>query len=178
MAGKFGEFIGEANATVAHLAGPQATGIRVRPGEDNPLAFRDDRSFDIHDATGKIGHLTGYLGGPWSDAEKDTEFRVTHVEISEPGRTLSPGEWKQVLHGLREHLPEAAELVGGNRGGEGGGLHPASEKLFRLPPPAAKARRRRPPRRSRSITSPADLVERAEPPSPRSAEVYRTKHKL
>ena len=115
----------------------KAKTITVQPGKDNFLDWRDDHSFDIHDARSgqKIGHLTGYLGGPWSDAEKDTEFRVTHVEISEPGRNLSPGEWKDVLHGLRDHLPDVAELVGGNRGGEGGGLDPAHEKLFRLPSP-------------------------------------------
>jgi hypothetical protein len=111
--------------------------ITVRPGMDNVLGFRDDRSFDVHDAGGKIGYLTGYVGGPWSDADQDTEFRVTYVEISEPGRSLSPGEWKAVLHGLREHLPDVVELVGGNRGGEGGELHPASEKLMPLPPGAA-----------------------------------------
>jgi hypothetical protein len=55
------------------------------------------------------------------------------VEITAPGRTLSPGEWKDVLHGLRQHLPDVAELIQGNRGGEGGGLDPAHEKLIRLP---------------------------------------------
>ena len=42
----------------------RATDIRLEPGHGNPLSRRDDRSFDIHDATGKIGYLTGYLGGP------------------------------------------------------------------------------------------------------------------
>jgi hypothetical protein len=93
--------------------------IRVLPGKDNQLDLRDDRSFDIHDASGKIGHITGYLGGPWSDAEADTEFRATHVEVT---RKLSPGEWKEVLRELRENLPDVAELVGWNKGGEGGGL--------------------------------------------------------
>jgi hypothetical protein len=111
--------------------------ITLRPGVGNVLGSRDDRSFDIHDAGGKIGYLTGYLGGPWSDADQDTEFRVTYIEISEPGRNLSPGEWKAVVHGLRQHLPDVAELIGGNRGGEGGELHPASEKLMWLRPGAA-----------------------------------------
>jgi hypothetical protein len=112
----------------------QAMDIRLEPGHGNLLTWRDDHSFDIHDATGKIGYLTGYLGGPWSDADKDSEFRVTHVEITTPGRTLSPGQWKVVLHGLRRHLPIDAELIGGNRGGEGGDLSAAYEKLVRLPP--------------------------------------------
>jgi hypothetical protein len=112
--------------------------ITLRPGVGNVLGSRDDRSFDIHEAGGKIGYLTGYLGGPWSDADQDTEFRVTYIEISEPGRNLSPGEWKAVVHGLRQHLPDVAELIGGNRGGEGGELHPASEKLMWLPPGAAE----------------------------------------
>jgi hypothetical protein len=104
--------------------------IRVQPGKDNPLYRREDRSFDIHDATGKIGHLAGYMGGPWSE----TEFRITHVEISRPGRSLTPGEWKGVLHGLGEQLPDA-EYIGGNRTGEGGDLF--LETLKRLPHPEA-----------------------------------------
>ena len=86
--------------------------IRIRPGTNNELGWRDDRSFDIHDGSGKIGFLTGYLGGPWSDADSPTEFRATHVEITAPGRKLSPSEWKDVLQGLRENLPDVAELVG------------------------------------------------------------------
>ena len=113
--------------------------IRVLPGKDNQLDYRDDRSFDIHDATGKIGYLTGYLGGPWSDADSPTEFRATHVEITAPDRKLSPGEWKDVLQGLRENLPEAAELVGWGKYGEGGGLSAAEEKLFRLPERSAQS---------------------------------------
>jgi len=109
------------------------TAIRIHPGKDNQLGWRDDRSFDIHDASGKIGFLTGYLGGPWSDADSPTEFRVTYVEITAPGRKLSPGEWQDVLDGLRENLPDVAELVGWNKYGEGGGLSAAEEKLFRLP---------------------------------------------
>src|SRR5271168_725218 len=76
---------GNITSTWASLTAEEATMIRIQPGQDNHLGWRDDRSFDIHDAKGKIGHLTGYLGGPWSDVDKDTEFRVTHVEISEPG---------------------------------------------------------------------------------------------
>lgn len=110
----------------------QPASIRIEPGKDNALSWRDDHSFDIHDATGKIGHLAGYMGRPWSEKE----FRVTHVEISEPGRRLSPGQWKGVLRGLGEQLP-AAEYLGGNRTGEGGDLSPAYEKLVRLPPPGA-----------------------------------------
>jgi hypothetical protein len=148
-----GQPLDESGETAAVRHGPvrQPSSIHLEPGKDNALSWRDDRSLDIHDATGKIGYLTGYLGGPWSDAE----FRVTHVEISEPGRRLSPGEWKAVLHSLREQLPDFAEHVGGNRGGEGGGLDPAHEKLVRLPPPAAGP-----------TTSPADLVERPGPAAP------------
>jgi hypothetical protein len=148
-------------ADISHLS-PRAPSprpdaeIHVLPGKDNPLSWRDDRSFDIHDSTGKIGYLSGYLGGPWSDADRDTEFRVTHVEITAPGRTLSPGQWKDVLHGLRQHLPDVAELVGGNRGGEGGDLSPAYEKLVRLPPSETAGQ----------APSPADLLERAGPPAP------------
>jgi hypothetical protein len=53
-------------------------------------------------------------------------------------RRLSPGEWKDVLHRLREQLPDVVELIGGNRAGEGGDLRPAYEKLIRLPPAASK----------------------------------------
>jgi hypothetical protein len=105
--------------------------VRVRPGEGNPLDWRETTSFDLHDAKGKIGYLAGYMGGPWSEKE----FRVTHVEITDPGRRLTPGEWKSVLRGLREQLPDA-EYIGGNRTGEGGDLSPAYEKLIGLPPAA------------------------------------------
>lgn len=115
------------------------TAIRVQPGKDNRLYRRDDRSFDIHDASGKIGFLTGYLGGPWSDADSPTEFRVTYAEITAPDRKLSPGEWKDVLQGLRENLPDVAEMVGWGKYGEGGGLSAAEEKLFRLPERAAQS---------------------------------------
>jgi hypothetical protein len=121
-------------------AEPGDAEIRVLPGKDNLLTWRDDRSFVIHDATGKIGYLTGYLGGPWSDVDADTEFRITHVEITAPGRKLSPGEWKDVLHGLRQHLPDA-EYLGGNRTGINGDLSPAYEKLVRLPDAEPAARR-------------------------------------
>ena len=59
---------------------------------------------------------------------------MTHVEIIAPGRTFSPGQWKDVLHELRRHLPIVVELIGGNRGGDGGDLSAAYEKLVRLPP--------------------------------------------
>jgi hypothetical protein len=110
------------------MDGVKTNSIQVHPGKYNALGWRDDRSFDIHDDTGKIGHITGYMGGPWSEKE----FRVTHIEI-DGGRSLSPGEWREVLQGVSDHLPEEARLIGGNRGGEGGGLDDATEKLFRLP---------------------------------------------
>jgi hypothetical protein len=122
---------------------------------------------EIRVEPGKIGYLSGYLGGPWSDVDRDTEFRVTHVEITAPGRKLSPGEWKDVLQGLRQHLPEVAELIDGNRGGEGGDLSPAYEKLVPLPPPEAAGK-----------PSPAELVERAGPPSPRLTGGQTHKPKL
>jgi hypothetical protein len=118
--------------------------IGVLPGHDNPV-YRGERTFDIHDATGKIGHLAGYMGGPWSDSE----FRITHVEISEPGRSLTPGQWKGVLGGLREQLPDA-EYLGGNRTGINGDLSPAYEKLVRLSDAEPAARRR--------VPSPGDLA--------------------
>lgn len=110
---------------------PQGAELRVLPGRGNPVYWRE-RTFDIHDATGKIGHLAGYLGGPWSEAE----FRLTHVELSEPGRHLTPGQWKDVLRGLAEQLPDAGYL-GANRTGVNGDLSPAYEKLIRMPHPAS-----------------------------------------
>ncbi len=136
--------------------------IRVLPGKDNPQ-YRGEDSFDIHDAKGKIGHLAGYLGGPWSDSE----FRVTHVEISEPGRSLTPGQWKGVLRGLAEQLPDA-EYLGGNRTGEGGDLSPAYEKLVSLPPPEAAG----------PAPSPADLAGRAGSNHVKQPGVHHHKPKL
>lgn len=140
---------------------PRSAELRVLPGQGNPLYRGEDRSFDIHDATGKIGHLAGYMGGPWSESE----FRLTHVEISRPGRSLTPGEWKGVLRGLGEQLPDA-ESLGANRTGENGDLSPAYEKLVRLPPPAGPA------------PSPADLVGRAGPLSPEQTGGQTHKPKL
>jgi hypothetical protein len=108
----------------------QSPDIRVLPGQDNPV-YRGERTFDIHDATGKIGHLAGHTGY-WNEEE----FRLTHVEISQPGRSLTPGEWKGVLRGLRGQLPDA-EFVGANRTGINGDLSPAYEKLVWLRGPEA-----------------------------------------
>jgi hypothetical protein len=124
----------------------------VLPGKGNPLYRGEDRSFDIHDATGKVGHLAGYMGNKWSESE----FRVTHVEISRPSRSLTPGEWKGVLRGLREQLPDA-EYLAGNRDGWGGDLHPAYEKLVRLPPAAGT------PAKDQGLPSPSQIIANPSP---------------
>ncbi len=110
----------------------QSGGIHLEPGKGDPSYWREAIGFDLHDATGKIGTLAGYMGGPWSE----DEFRISYVEISEPGRRLTPGEWKSVLRALSDHLPDA-ELLGGNRTGDNGDLSPAYEKLVRLRPAEA-----------------------------------------
>jgi hypothetical protein len=125
----------------------QAPDIRVLPGQGNPLYRGEDRSFDIHDAAGKVGHLAGYMGGKWSE----NVFGVTHVEISRPGRSLTPGEWKGVLRGLREQLPDA-EYIAGNRAGWVGDLSPAYEKLARLRPAAGT------PAKDQGLPSPSQII--------------------
>ncbi|MGO9467720.1 MAG: hypothetical protein ACLQVF_26590 [Isosphaeraceae bacterium] len=106
-------------------------GIHLEPGKGDPTYWREVIGFDIHDATGKIGYLAGTMGGPWSD----DEFRISYVEISQPGRHLTPGEWKSVMRALSDHLPDAY-WISGDRTGEGGDLSPAYEKFMRLPRPA------------------------------------------
>ena len=158
----------------------QATGIRVRPGEDNPLGFRDDRSFDIHDATGKIGHLTGYLGGPWSDAERDTEFRVTHVEISEPGARSRPANGSKCCTACASNFPRRRSWSAAIVAARAAGWTLRARSCSGCPKGRA-GNSRRPLRRRRRIwrsrSPPPPTWSSAGPPSPRSSQGHSPRRK-
>ena len=78
-----------------------------------PAFFEHQLNFDLFEpASGsKIGYLAGVV--------HDSEFRVLILNVRWAERKLSPSEWKSVLDGLRNLLPETVTEITGNRLGEG-----------------------------------------------------------